>query len=97
MQSALPISDLHNRTVSAQIPRAPTPRVAQRKKRPRRVTRGGTAMAQELVKPRHDDRIARALADPKTYFAQARERARKEIVAEMAQERSRPTPRRRPA
>ncbi|MDZ5660463.1 hypothetical protein HN031_02635 [Nocardioides sp. zg-1308] len=52
-------------------------------------------MAQKLVKPRRDDRISRALADPKTYFAQARERARREVVAEMAQERGRPTDRRR--
>lgn len=53
-------------------------------------------MAQKMTKPRRDDRISRALADPKTYFAQARERARKEVVAEMAAERNRPI-RRRPA
>lgn len=52
-------------------------------------------MAQKLIKPRRDDRISRALADPKTYFAQARERARQEVAAEMAQERNRPAARRR--
>lgn len=52
-------------------------------------------MAQKLIKPRRDDRIARALADPKTYFKQAQERALKEVAAEMAQERKTTRPRRR--
>jgi hypothetical protein len=52
-------------------------------------------MAQKLSKPRRDDRIERALADPKTYFEQARKRALREVSAEMAQERNRPQPRRR--
>ena len=47
-------------------------------------------MAQKLTNPRRDDRITRALADPKTYFKQARERARREVAAEMAQERGKP-------
>ena len=47
-------------------------------------------MAQKLVNPRRDDRILRALADPKAYFAQARERARRDVAAEMAQERAKP-------
>ncbi|ROR90974.1 hypothetical protein [Nocardioides aurantiacus] len=54
-------------------------------------------MAQKLNKPRRDDRIARALADPKTYFGQARDRARKEVAAEMAQERKNGSARRRTA
>lgn len=52
-------------------------------------------MAQKLVKPRRDDRITRALDDPKTYFTQARARALKEVAAEMAQERTRRLARRR--
>lgn len=52
-------------------------------------------MAQKLSKPRRDDRIERALADPKTYFDQARQRALREVSAEMAQERRRPVVRRR--
>lgn len=52
-------------------------------------------MAQKLSKPRRDDRIERALADPKTYFDQARQRALREVSAEMAQERRRPAVRRR--
>lgn len=52
-------------------------------------------MAQKLVKPRRDGRIARALADPKKYFAQARTRAMREVEAEMAQKRNAPTSRRR--
>lgn len=54
-------------------------------------------MAQKLSKPRRDDRISRALADPKTYFAQARDRARREVEAEMAQRRNRQAARRSPA
>ena len=52
-------------------------------------------MAQKLSKPRRDDRIERALADPKAYFDQARKRALQEVSAEMAQERGRPQGRRR--
>jgi hypothetical protein len=45
-------------------------------------------MAFKLPEPRRrDDRIARALADPKAYFAEARARARREVAAEIAQER----------
>ncbi|WP_193607421.1 hypothetical protein [Nocardioides lijunqiniae] len=54
-------------------------------------------MTQKLLKPRQDDRIARALADPKTYFEQARRRARREVEAEVAQERAASAPRRRSA
>ena len=57
--------------------------------------RKGLVMAQKLSKPRRDDRIERALADPKTYFDQARQRALREVSAEMAQERRRPAVRRR--
>lgn len=46
-------------------------------------------MAMKLADPRRrDDRISRALADPKTYFAEARPKARREVAAEMAQERN---------
>jgi hypothetical protein len=57
--------------------------------------KGGQLMAQKLIKPRRDDRIERALADPKTYFEQARKRALREVSAEMAQERRRPQKRSR--
>jgi hypothetical protein len=52
-------------------------------------------MAKKLRTTRRDDRIERALRDPKTYFSQARERAKQEVIAEMARERSRPQPRKR--
>ena len=52
-------------------------------------------MAHKLVKPRKDDRIERALADPESYFKQARERALREVSAEVAAERRRLQPRRR--
>jgi hypothetical protein len=35
-----------------------------------------------------DDRIERALTDPDTYFREARERARAQVVAEIAAERT---------
>jgi len=54
-------------------------------------------MARKLVKFRKDDRIERALANPDAYFKQARERAQREVTAEVAQERRRPQPRRRTA
>lgn len=52
-------------------------------------------MAHELVKPREDDRIKQALANPDAYFKQARERAEREVSAELAQGRRRPQTRRR--
>lgn len=52
-------------------------------------------MARKLQAPRSDDRIQRALQDPKTYFTQARERAQREVRAEMARERSRSQARKR--
>lgn len=54
-------------------------------------------MAHKLVKPRKDDRIERALANPDAYFKQARERAEREVSAEVEQERRRPQTRRRTA
>lgn len=44
-------------------------------------------MAQKLRKPRPDDRIARALENPKAYFDQARRRALREVSEEMTKER----------
>lgn len=52
-------------------------------------------MAKKLRTTSRDDRIERALQDPKTYFKQARERAQREVSAEMARERSRPAARKR--
>lgn len=46
-------------------------------------------MAQKMLKPKKDDRIERALADPDAYFLEARMRARREILAEMKQEAAR--------
>ena len=54
-------------------------------------------MAHKMVKPRKDDRIEKALANPEAYFKQARERAQREVTAEVAQERRRPLIRRRTA
>lgn len=52
-------------------------------------------MAKKLRVTRPDDRIERAIQDPKTYFDQARERAQREVRAEMARERTRPQAKRR--
>lgn len=52
-------------------------------------------MAKKLRTSRPDDRIERALQDPKAYFNQARERAQREVSAEMARERNRPPSRKR--
>lgn len=46
-------------------------------------------MAQKMVNCHRAERITRATADPKTYFEEARQRARREVAAEMAQERRR--------
>lgn len=87
------------RDLSARIPRVPigtvwhdeglTPKPAE--------TREGLWMAHKLVKPRKDDRIEQALANPDVYFKQARERAKREVAAEVEQERRRPQARRRTA
>ena len=54
-------------------------------------------MAHKLIKPREDDRIEQALANPDAYFKQARERAEREVAAEVATERRRQPTRRRTA
>lgn len=54
-------------------------------------------MAHKLTKPRKDNRIEQALANPDAYFKQARERAKREVSAEVEQERRRPQARRRTA
>ena len=52
-------------------------------------------MAVKIRGKRRDERIEQILRDPKTYFAQARNNARAEVRAELAQGRGRL--RRRPA
>jgi hypothetical protein len=46
-------------------------------------------VAVKIRRERRDDRVEQILRDPKAYFARARENARAEVRAEMAQGRGR--------